>query len=86
MIEPYWPSSVQKEKMLDIPLAEEETFFMTKSPTASAEYTLHVSRQSEHEHLAIMIYSRPFCVSVLSHLWWLSFLVFDAVVFAVFLH
>ncbi|XP_066542351.1 nuclear envelope integral membrane protein 2 [Hoplias malabaricus] len=45
MIEPYWPSSVHKEKILDIPLAEEDVFFMTKSPRASAEYTLHVSKQ-----------------------------------------
>ncbi|KAI4891001.1 hypothetical protein NFI96_011727 [Prochilodus magdalenae] len=44
-IEPYWPSSVHKEKTLDIPLAEEDVFFMTKSPRASAEYTLHVARQ-----------------------------------------
>ncbi|XP_017568978.1 nuclear envelope integral membrane protein 2 [Pygocentrus nattereri] len=45
MIEPYWPSRIHKEKMLDIPLAEEEVFFMTKSPRASAEYTLQVEGQ-----------------------------------------
>ncbi|XP_076858504.1 nuclear envelope integral membrane protein 2 isoform X2 [Brachyhypopomus gauderio] len=36
---------IQKEKALDIPLVEEDVFFMTKSPRASAEYTLHVTKQ-----------------------------------------
>ncbi|XP_027031106.2 nuclear envelope integral membrane protein 2 isoform X1 [Tachysurus fulvidraco] len=44
LMEHYWPSRVQKEKMVDVPLIEEEVFFMTNAPRASAEYTLHVSK------------------------------------------
>ncbi|KAF7709126.1 nuclear envelope integral membrane protein 2 [Silurus meridionalis] len=44
-MEHYWPSRVQKEQAVDIPLVEEEVFFMVRSPRASAEYTLHVSKQ-----------------------------------------
>ncbi|KAK1789174.1 hypothetical protein P4O66_015120 [Electrophorus voltai] len=45
LMEHYWPSRIQKEKVLDIPLVDEDVFFMTKSPRASAEYTLHVTKQ-----------------------------------------
>ncbi|XP_060786456.1 nuclear envelope integral membrane protein 2 [Neoarius graeffei] len=45
LMEHYWPLGVQKEKTLDIPLVEDEVFFMARSPRASAEYTLHVSKQ-----------------------------------------
>lgn len=48
LMEYYWPSGVQKEKTVDIPLIEEEVFFMTKAPRSSAVYTLHVSKHSEH--------------------------------------
>ncbi|XP_034160193.2 LOW QUALITY PROTEIN: nuclear envelope integral membrane protein 2 [Pangasianodon hypophthalmus] len=44
LMEHYWPSSVQKEKTADVPLIEEEVYFMVRSPRASAEYTLHVSK------------------------------------------
>lgn len=55
VVEHYWPSRVQKEKSMDIPLVEEDVYFMTKSPRASAEYTLHVSKQSEyHSHLVFL--------------------------------
>ncbi|KAF5892989.1 nuclear envelope integral membrane protein 2-like, partial [Clarias magur] len=39
-----WPSRVQKEKDVDIPLVEKEVCFMVRSPRASSEYTLHVSK------------------------------------------
>ncbi|KAM9487374.1 nuclear envelope integral membrane protein 2 [Clarias gariepinus] len=44
LTEHYWPSRVQKEKDVDIPLVEEEVCFMIRSPRASSEYTLHVSK------------------------------------------
>ncbi|XP_022535819.2 nuclear envelope integral membrane protein 2 [Astyanax mexicanus] len=45
VIEPFWPSTTHKEKVLDIPLVEEDVYFMTKSPRASAEYNLYVYNQ-----------------------------------------
>ncbi|KAA0715528.1 Nuclear envelope integral membrane protein 1 [Triplophysa tibetana] len=44
-VEHYWPSSVQREKALDIPLVNEDVCFMTKSPRSNTEYTLHVSHK-----------------------------------------
>ncbi|XP_058249505.1 nuclear envelope integral membrane protein 2 isoform X1 [Hemibagrus wyckioides] len=44
LMEYYWPSGVQKEKTVDIPLIEEEVFFMAKAPRSSTAYTLHVSK------------------------------------------
>lgn len=45
LMEHYWLSSVQKESTVDLPLVEEEVFFMARSPRASTEYTLYVSKQ-----------------------------------------
>ncbi|XP_043104727.1 nuclear envelope integral membrane protein 2 [Puntigrus tetrazona] len=44
-IENYWPSAIQREKSLDIPLVDEDVCFMTKSPRSNTEYTLHVSNK-----------------------------------------
>uniref|UniRef100_A0A8C2KWV2 Nuclear envelope integral membrane protein 2 n=1 Tax=Cyprinus carpio TaxID=7962 RepID=A0A8C2KWV2_CYPCA len=44
-VEHYWPSTVQREKSLDIPLVDEDVCFMTKSPRSNTEYTLHVSNK-----------------------------------------
>ncbi|TUN64301.1 Nuclear envelope integral membrane protein 1 [Bagarius yarrelli] len=48
VIEHYWPLRVQKESSVDLPLMEEEVFFMAKAPRASTEYTLHVSKHSKN--------------------------------------
>lgn len=47
-VEHYWPSTIQKEKSLDIPLVDEDVCFMTKSARSNTVYTLHVSKKSEH--------------------------------------
>ncbi|XP_016150036.1 nuclear envelope integral membrane protein 2-like [Sinocyclocheilus grahami] len=44
-VEHYWPSTIQKEKSLDIPLLDKDVCFMTKSPRSNTEYTLHVSNK-----------------------------------------
>ncbi|XP_056610853.1 nuclear envelope integral membrane protein 2 [Triplophysa dalaica] len=44
-VEHYWPSTIQREKALDIPLVNEDVCFMTKSPRSNTEYTLHVSHK-----------------------------------------
>ncbi|XP_051566169.1 nuclear envelope integral membrane protein 2 isoform X1 [Myxocyprinus asiaticus] len=44
-VEHYWPSTIQKEKALDIPLVDEIVCFMTESPRSNTEYTLHVSNK-----------------------------------------
>lgn len=44
-VEHYWPSTIQREKSLDIPLVDEDVCFMTKSPRSNTEYTLHVSNK-----------------------------------------
>lgn len=49
-VEHYWPSTIQREKSLDIPLVDEDVCFMTKSPRSNTEYTLHVSNKSEPEN------------------------------------
>lgn len=63
LMEHYWPLGVQKEKTLDIPLVEDEVFFMARSPRASAEYTLHVSKQSEHHSTDVQFSFYPFLCS-----------------------
>lgn len=47
-VEHYWPSTIQREKSLDIPMLDEDVCFMIKSPRSNTEYTLHVSNKSEH--------------------------------------
>uniref|UniRef100_A0A8C2EGN2 Nuclear envelope integral membrane protein 2 n=1 Tax=Cyprinus carpio TaxID=7962 RepID=A0A8C2EGN2_CYPCA len=44
-VEHYWPSTIQREKSLDIPLVDEDVCFMTNSPRSNTEYTLHVSNK-----------------------------------------
>ncbi|XP_051998814.1 nuclear envelope integral membrane protein 2-like [Xyrauchen texanus] len=44
-VEHYWPSTILREKALDIPLVDENVCFMTKSPRSSTEYTIHVSNK-----------------------------------------
>ncbi|XP_067265116.1 nuclear envelope integral membrane protein 2 [Chanodichthys erythropterus] len=44
-VEHYWPSIIQREKSLDIPMVDEDVCFMTKSPRSNTEYTLHVSNK-----------------------------------------
>ncbi|XP_059417260.1 nuclear envelope integral membrane protein 2-like [Carassius carassius] len=44
-VEHYWPSTIRREKSLDIPLVDEDVCFMTKSPRSNTEYTLHVSNK-----------------------------------------
>ncbi|XP_055071651.2 nuclear envelope integral membrane protein 2 [Misgurnus anguillicaudatus] len=44
-VEHYWPSTIQREKSLDIPLVDEDVCFMTKSPKSNTQYTLHVSNK-----------------------------------------
>lgn len=46
-VEHYWPSTIQREKSLDIPLVDEDVCFMTKSPKSNTQYTLHVSNKSK---------------------------------------
>ncbi|KAK7154472.1 hypothetical protein R3I94_007715 [Phoxinus phoxinus] len=44
-VEHYWPSTIQREKSLDIPLVDEDVCFMTKSARSNTVYTLHVSKK-----------------------------------------
>ncbi|KAK2904776.1 hypothetical protein Q8A67_006575 [Cirrhinus molitorella] len=44
-VEHYWPSTIQREKSLDIPLVDEDVCFMTKSLRSNTEYTLYVSNK-----------------------------------------
>lgn len=44
-VEHYWPSTIQRETSLDIPLVDEDVCFMTKSARSNTVYTLHVSKK-----------------------------------------
>lgn len=44
-VEHYWPSTVQRETSLEIPLVDVDICFMIKSPRSNTDYTLHVSNK-----------------------------------------
>ncbi|TRY96072.1 hypothetical protein DNTS_017231 [Danionella cerebrum] len=44
-VEHYWPSTIQREKSLDIPLVDADICFMTKSLKSNTQYMLHVSNK-----------------------------------------
>ncbi|XP_067300455.1 nuclear envelope integral membrane protein 2 isoform X2 [Pseudorasbora parva] len=44
-VQHYWPSTIQMEKSLNIPLVNEDVCFRTKSAKSNTVYTLHVSNK-----------------------------------------